>query len=47
MAVKVAEYSFAVCEYRYMSFAKSWQEKGYSSQVETCQVKNILIDGKI
>ena len=42
MAFKVAEHSFAVCEY--MSFAKSWQEKGYSSQVETCQVKNILID---
>ena len=31
----------AVCEY--MSFAKSWQEKGCSSQVETWQVKNILI----
>ena len=27
----------------YMSFAKSWQEKGYSSQAETWQVKNILI----
>ena len=36
----------AVCEY--MSFAKSWQEKGYSSQAETWQVKicwwKILID---
>ena len=31
----------AVCEY--MSFAKSWQEKGCSSQAETWQVKNILI----
>ena len=27
----------------YMSFAKSWQEKGCSSQAETWQVKNILI----
>ena len=27
----------------YMSFAKSWKEKGYSSQAETWQVKNILI----
>ena len=26
-----------------MSFAKSWQEKGCSSQAETCQVKNILM----
>ena len=31
----------AVCEC--MSFAKSWQEKGYSSQTETWQVKNILM----
>ena len=31
----------AVCEY--MSFVKSWQEKGCSSQAETWQVKNILI----
>ena len=31
----------AVCEY--MSFAKSWQEKGCSSQAETWQVKNILM----
>ena len=31
----------AVC--KYMSFAKSWQEKGCSSQAETWQVKNILI----
>ena len=30
-----------VCEY--MSFAKSWQEKGGSSQAETWQVKNILM----
>ena len=26
-----------------MLFAKSWQEKGYSSQAETWQVKNTLI----
>ena len=26
-----------------MSFAKSWQEKGTSSQAETWQVKNILM----
>ena len=26
-----------------MPFAKSWQEKGCSSQAETWQVKNILI----
>ena len=32
----------AVCEY--MSFAKSWQDKGCSSQAETWQVKNILIE---
>ena len=31
----------AVCEF--MSFAKSWQEKGCSSQAETWQVKNILM----
>ena len=31
----------AFCEY--MSFAKSWQEKGCSSQAETWQGKNILI----
>ena len=31
----------AVCEY--MSFARSWQEKGCSSQAETWQVKNILM----
>ena len=31
----------AVCEY--VSFAKSWQEKGCSSQAETWQVKNILM----
>ena len=31
----------AVCEY--MSFAKSWQEKGCSSQAETWQVENILM----
>ena len=31
----------AVCEY--LSFAKSWQEKGCSSQPETWQVKNILM----
>ena len=30
-----------VCEY--MSFVKSWQEKGCSSQAETWQVKNILM----
>ena len=32
----------AVCE-PYMSFAKSWQEKGRNSQAETWQVKNILV----
>ena len=32
---------FAVCEC--MSFAKSWQEKGCSSQAETWQVENILM----
>ena len=26
-----------------MSFAKSWQEKGCSSQAETWQLKNILM----
>ena len=31
----------AVCVY--MSFAKSWQEKGCSSQAQTWQLKNILI----
>ena len=31
----------AVCEY--MSFARSWQEKGSSSKAETWQVKNILM----
>ena len=31
----------AVCEYR--SFAKSWQEKGCSSQAATWQVKNMLM----
>ena len=31
----------AVCDY--MSFAKSWQEKGCCSQAETWQVKNVLI----
>ena len=31
----------AVCEY--MLFAKSWQEKGCSSQAETWQVKNTLM----
>ena len=30
-----------VCEF--MSFAKSWKEKGCSSQAETWQVKNILM----
>ena len=30
-----------VCEY--MSFAKSRQEKGFSSQAETWQVKNLLM----
>ena len=33
----------AVCEYVF--FAKSCQEKGYSSQAETWQVKNILRKG--
>ena len=27
---------------KYMSFAKSWQDKGCSSQAETSRVKNIL-----
>ena len=31
----------AVCDY--MSFAKSWQEKGCSSQAETWQMKTILM----
>ena len=31
----------AVCDY--MSFAKSWQEKGCCSQAETWQVKSVLI----
>ena len=31
----------AVCEC--MSLAKSWHEKGFSSQAETWQVKNILM----
>ena len=38
----------AVCEC--MSFAKSWQEKGCSSQAETSRVKNILVkdfDGQV
>ena len=30
-----------VCDY--MSFAKSWQEKGFWSQAETWQVKNVLM----
>jgi len=33
-----------------MSFGKSWQEKGCSSQAETLQVKDILMkdfDGKV
>ena len=29
--------------YNYMLFAKSWQEKGCSSQAETWQVKNTLM----
>ena len=33
----------AVCEY--ILFAKSWQEKGCSSQAETWQVKNTLMKG--
>ena len=28
---------------RYMSFAKSWLEKGCGSQAETWQLKNILM----
>ena len=38
----------AVCEY--MSFAKSWQENGCSSQSETWQAKNTLMkdfDGQV
>ena len=30
--------------FEYMSFAKSWQEKGCCSQAETWQVKNILMN---
>ena len=30
----------AVCDY--MSFAKSWRERGFGSQAETWQVKNVL-----
>ena len=40
--VKVAEHSLAVCAY--MSFAKSRQGKDCSSQAETWQVKNILME---
>ena len=39
---KVAEHSLAVCAY--MSFAKSRQGKDCSSQAETWQVKNILME---
>ena len=39
-AIKVAEHSFGSL---YMLFAKSWQEKGCSSQAETWQVKNTLM----
>ena len=31
----------AVCDY--MSFAKSWQEKGCCLQAETWQVKNVMM----
>ena len=41
-AIKVAEHSFG--SFEYMSFAKSWQEKGCCSQAETWQVKNILMN---
>jgi len=34
----VAEHSFGS-----LSFAKSWQENGCSSQAETWQVKNVLM----
>ena len=40
MEVKVAEHSW---QFVSMSFAKSWQEKGCSSQAETWQVKNVLM----
>ena len=39
---KVAEHSLTVCAY--MSFAKSRQGKDCSSQAETWQVKNILME---
>ena len=39
--LRVAEPVLAVCEY--MSFAKSWLEKGCSSQAETRQLKNVLM----
>ena len=41
MALRWMNTVLAVCEY--MSFAKSWQEKGCSSKAETWQVKNVLI----
>ena len=42
-AVKVATHSFGSLWVYSMSFAKSWQEKGCSSQAETWQVKNTLM----
>ena len=47
MELKVAEHSW---QFVSMSFAKSWQEKGCSSQVETSRVKNIVVkdfDGQV
>ena len=48
MSVRWLNTVLAVCES--MSFAKSWQEKGCSSQSETWQAKNILMndfDGQV
>ena len=43
LSVRVRWLNTVLAVREYMSFAKSWQEKGYSSQAETWQVKNILI----
>ena len=42
---KVAEHSLAVCEC--ISFAKSWQEKGCSSQAEKYTNERFWVTGKI
>ena len=44
MYIKVAEHSFAgQFVTNNMSFTKSWQEKGCSSQAKTRQLNNILM----